>query len=295
MDTLKKQGILIVARGTDPETLGPRSAQSYLDLPDRHEDTYSGAEIDGSFAVVSTGGTPERGHLRFGRRNMQLQATEQLLWRLQAKEEVMEVLMSQALLRFVADDRTISTDPKYLLWAVLTTSIVTALITSFFVIENVVSAPKSPRSINSSNKQMVVQRDAAELNRSLSRLSANVAALTQANDRLIQMNRAAVDEHGEAREPRLPVANVPSVKEFHYHDFQLSISAPPFAQVHEDMNGMPDYWLVQSRDGAPTKDRVQPFGSNNLGVSVHDMDDGRDYILTRSGGWILIEPRFDQE
>ena len=32
--------------------------------------------------------------------------------------------------------------------------------------------------------------------------------------------------------------------------------------------------------------KVMPYGTNSLGIKVHSIDDGMDYILTPQGGWM---------
>jgi len=32
--------------------------------------------------------------------------------------------------------------------------------------------------------------------------------------------------------------------------------------------------------------KVRPYGTNSLGVKVHSLDDGVDYILTSQGDWM---------
>lgn len=32
--------------------------------------------------------------------------------------------------------------------------------------------------------------------------------------------------------------------------------------------------------------KVQPYGTNSLGIKVHSIDDGMDYILIPQGGWM---------
>jgi hypothetical protein len=81
----------------------------------------------------------------------------------------------------------------------------------------------------------------------------------------------------------------------HFHDPAFYIKLPSNAEQHIDAAGRPDYWIVQSLNTDRKKrSRVLPFGSNSVGVFVHDLDDGSDYILTPSGGSITLpEPSFD--
>jgi len=73
----------------------------------------------------------------------------------------------------------------------------------------------------------------------------------------------------------------------HTHEFDLSIPRPEGAVAHHNFQGETDYWMVPRM--LPSGERfvkVEPYGTNSLGVKVHSIDDGMDYILTPKGGWV---------
>jgi len=67
--------------------------------------------------------------------------------------------------------------------------------------------------------------------------------------------------------------------------FNTTVPLAPGAVVHRNENGDPDYWLIQ-RPGETIMAKVIPLDVTNLGVSVHRIDDNRNYILTMDGGWM---------
>jgi hypothetical protein len=73
----------------------------------------------------------------------------------------------------------------------------------------------------------------------------------------------------------------------HGHSIDMSIPMPDSSVAHHNFQGEVDYWLVPrmfSSGGLMVK--VQPYGANSLGIKVHSIDDGMDYILTAQGSWI---------
>jgi hypothetical protein len=72
----------------------------------------------------------------------------------------------------------------------------------------------------------------------------------------------------------------------HVHSIDTSIPMPPGALAHQNSQHEIDYWMVSRM--FPSGERlikVRPFGTNSIGVKVHSMDDGMDYILTPQGAW----------
>ena len=67
--------------------------------------------------------------------------------------------------------------------------------------------------------------------------------------------------------------------------FNSAVPLAPGAIVHRNEKGDPDYWLIQ-RPGETIMARVIPLDVTDLGVSVHRVDDNRNYILTMQGGWM---------
>jgi hypothetical protein len=73
----------------------------------------------------------------------------------------------------------------------------------------------------------------------------------------------------------------------HIHEFDLSIPMPGGTLAHLNFQRQVDYWMVPRM--LPSGERfikVEPYGTNSLGVKVHSIDDGMDYILTPKGGWM---------
>jgi hypothetical protein len=73
----------------------------------------------------------------------------------------------------------------------------------------------------------------------------------------------------------------------HVHEFDLSIPMPGGILAHLNFQRQMDYWMVPRM--LPSGERiikVEPYGTNSLGVKVHSIDDGMDYILTPQGGWM---------
>jgi hypothetical protein len=73
----------------------------------------------------------------------------------------------------------------------------------------------------------------------------------------------------------------------------MSIPMPINSVAHHNFQGEIDYWLVSRM--LPSGERlvkVQPFGANSLGIKVHSIDDGMDYILTTQGSWMeALQPQ----
>jgi hypothetical protein len=67
--------------------------------------------------------------------------------------------------------------------------------------------------------------------------------------------------------------------------FNSTVPLAPGAVVHRNEKGDPDYWLIQ-RPGESVMAKVIPLDVTSLGVSVHRIDDDRNYILTMAGGWM---------
>ena len=73
----------------------------------------------------------------------------------------------------------------------------------------------------------------------------------------------------------------------HVHQFDMSIPMPSGALAHQNFQHEIDYWMVSRM--LPSGERfvkVQPYGTNSLGIKVHSIDDGMDYILIPQGGWM---------
>ena len=74
----------------------------------------------------------------------------------------------------------------------------------------------------------------------------------------------------------------------HSHPVDLSIPLPTGFTAHRNGQDDIDYWMVPQVGEFAV--RVHPYGASALGVLVHGMDDGKDYIVTEQGGWTEIPP-----
>jgi hypothetical protein len=86
---------------------------------------------------------------------------------------------------------------------------------------------------------------------------------------------------------RASVSWAASSSRLHTHQVDMSIPMPGGALAHINSQHELDYWMVSRM--LPLGERtvkVQPYGTNSLGVKVHSLDDGMDYILTPQGGWM---------
>jgi len=103
-----------------------------------------------------------------------------------------------------------------------------------------------------------------------------------------QAQQQAVERHLPAVVAPLPsLSQVPSRALAHIHHFDLSIRRPPNSVVHRNSDGEPDYWLVlKITQGVVRMESVEPYDTNGLGVKVHDIEDGKDYLVTDSGDWL---------
>jgi hypothetical protein len=73
----------------------------------------------------------------------------------------------------------------------------------------------------------------------------------------------------------------------HTHEIDMSIPLPNGCIAHHNFQQETDYWLAPRM--LPSGERmvkVQPYAVNSLGVKVHDIDDGMDYILSPEGHWL---------
>jgi hypothetical protein len=71
------------------------------------------------------------------------------------------------------------------------------------------------------------------------------------------------------------------------HSHPVDVSIPLSGGfAHRNEQGEIDYWIMpRSLPSGEFSVKVQPYGASALGVLVHDIDDGNDYILTPQGGW----------
>jgi hypothetical protein len=73
----------------------------------------------------------------------------------------------------------------------------------------------------------------------------------------------------------------------HEHSIDMSIPMPDSSVAHHNFQGEVDYWLVPRMFSSGARMvKVQPYGANSLGIKVHSIDDGMDYILTPQGSWM---------
>ncbi len=99
-----------------------------------------------------------------------------------------------------------------------------------------------------------------------------------------QANEAQQVQPAAAQEA-VPSSQAASPQHPHIHQFDTSIPMPPGTVTHRSL-GLVDYWLVPRLFSSGERMvKVQPYGTNSLGVKVHSLEDGLDYILTPSGQW----------
>ena len=86
---------------------------------------------------------------------------------------------------------------------------------------------------------------------------------------------------------RPPASQSAPLSDPHIHEFDMSIPMPGGALAHQNSQREMDYWMVPRMQ--PSGERlvkVMPYGTNSLGIKVHSIDDGMDYILTPQGSWM---------
>jgi len=78
------------------------------------------------------------------------------------------------------------------------------------------------------------------------------------------------------------------IKPVHHHKIADELKPQiKGAQVWRDIKGNVVYWLVPREiSGNMHMIRVLPIGIHPSGVLVHDVNEGEDYIVTHSSGWI---------
>jgi hypothetical protein len=64
----------------------------------------------------------------------------------------------------------------------------------------------------------------------------------------------------------------------------LDIKPTESAVAHRGSDGAVDYWLVP-RGTEAAASKVLPIGNSADGVVVHNLEDGKDYVITPSGEW----------
>ena len=123
----------------------------------------------------------------------------------------------------------------------------------------------------------------------LDNLSSRLGTLEIATRKHQQAQQQAVERRMPAAvAPPATLSPVASRALAHIHHFDLSIRRPPNSVVHHNSEGEPDYWLVlKITQGAVRMESVQPYSTNGLGVEVHDMENGKDYLVTDSGDWLV--------
>jgi hypothetical protein len=76
------------------------------------------------------------------------------------------------------------------------------------------------------------------------------------------------------------------VAEQHHHSYDLSIPLPGGVVGHLDADRKLDYWMIIRvlRSGHQQTVRAIPYETNSLGIAVHSLEDGKDYML--KNGWL---------
>jgi hypothetical protein len=126
---------------------------------------------------------------------------------------------------------------------------------------------------SSSTRTNSIEKDLERSRRDLSRIEAKLR-----NDEAKLEKKTASDS---AVETKLPV------KPGHNHRVAAELHPVAGAQVWRDIHGKVVYWLMP-RDvlGSVHLVRVIPVATHPVGVVVHDIEDGEDYVVTHSGSWV---------
>jgi hypothetical protein len=126
-------------------------------------------------------------------------------------------------------------------------------------------------------------------NAGLKNLSRKISQLNAANSarQLSQVDalESPLSKRSPGDPPATPIPAEPLPPAQTDYAFNSAVPIAPGAVVHRNEKGDPDYWLIQ-RPGETTMAKVIPLDVTTLGVSVHRIDDDRNYILTMNGGWM---------
>jgi hypothetical protein len=107
--------------------------------------------------------------------------------------------------------------------------------------------------------------------------------------------------------PILPIAPVSEIRSHstaegssstnpHIHSIDLSIPIPAGFVSHRNSQGEVDCWIgTRVGPSGGISIRVQPYRTSVVGVLVHSIDEGKDYVLTEQGGWTAIPENRDIE
>lgn len=138
---------------------------------------------------------------------------------------------------------------------------------------------KNGHELTDALKSLAARVQGLEHQQQVERASASAAAPRLATEAATEAARAA---KVKAPSRWTPVSGID-----HVHQFLTDIAAPKAFEIKK-VGEEENVWLV-SRSGTPVV--VRPFAVNSLGIWVHCSTDGRDYILTPSGGWMAGSPR----
>jgi hypothetical protein len=144
-------------------------------------------------------------------------------------------------------------------------------------------------SINGQNKQM------ASVVNSVQSLTTAIASSSARTDGIeVRLERSSKLEAAEMQVPAQSTSRAvttPAAKPTHRHNIATDLEpGVKDAQVWSDPKGYVVYWLVPREiSGNIHMIKVLPIARHRLGVVVHDVNEGVDYIVKHSRDWIRDE------
>jgi septal ring factor EnvC (AmiA/AmiB activator) len=123
-----------------------------------------------------------------------------------------------------------------------------------------------------------IEDDHMELKRANARILGNEQKLCEQLDLLNTQMQAVYAFHPVD----VPVPSRPAAPSDHAHNYTRGLPPPKRAQVSMNSH-KEETWLI-SKDGKDQQ--VRPIEQTHLGYLVHNLTDGKDYILTPQGRWL---------
>jgi hypothetical protein len=92
------------------------------------------------------------------------------------------------------------------------------------------------------------------------------------------------------RPPQKVAAALAVKRSSHHHEIASELQPLAGTVIARESNGRVAYWLVPREVlGALHMVTALPIAAHALGVVVHDVEDGEDYIVTHSGSWLRAD------
>jgi hypothetical protein len=93
----------------------------------------------------------------------------------------------------------------------------------------------------------------------------------------------------EAKPPQ-NLAALAAKRSSHHHEIASELQPLAGTVVARDSNSKATYWLVPRESlGVLHMITALPIAAHPLGVVVHDVEDGKDYVVTQSGVWLRAD------